>query len=842
MNNPQGSETRYAGDQNQDRPGDPVGARESRYVASRLKLYFAMLSCLGGLVLGAGEETESIPVIAVFFAVFGYIFVDWLELFALPPIAAYAAMAVAALYCVSDFANLDAPGNRQMVAVAELLVFVQAILMLQKKSRRIFEQLGVFCLLQLIVAAVFNNAINYGLLLIPISIIGAWALSLLSAVAAWEGLQEFDDLGGNGNAIDAKKSSPDVITVSAPDSVRSLSQSASRLPRIALFAMAPSVLLVGVIFFYALPRRTDAARMTGRGNALVGFSDQLQIGQIGRMMQSSEPALRIHAQDSTRSLPYTIVGGLYLRGRVLERYQVNLNNTQAAGVWTALPLGVISGSQRLPAEYFPPRRNDQNFYDSVNFQITCESMRSPSLFAIAPYHRRGKTSDLYHAVGRWTISRSEEESWVYPRLSYSFGSNAFRSGIQNDLIARYAESDVAVTLSSRSSERRERSYRAELLEYDIDLIPSAESLASEIAGLVPEDKRNHYAVAKAFEEYLAARGGFTYTLNLNAETVPGLDPLEQFLSIDRRGHCQYFASSLVMMLRSQGIPARIVVGYRTEEYNELGQYYVARQLHAHAWVEALLDRDQLPSQRVIYGQPDNEQYWLRLDPTPGGGGVGLSGAGGVRQVFDLAQNIWDDYVVEMDSSRQNAAMLNTPGMTPMSDSYTNLIRALTDRLTQIRAGQLGGGSLASRKLFSWPAAVIGVFLTLFVFVLFRLKTPVWIRRKLRRKMAEKAAVPTVPFYAKTLHLLARVGVERRATQTPAELACDAEQTLNHPMIPSIGGPLGILTSAYYRTRFGKSERADKNSPDASDTDVAQALAELTQSVDLIETSSNGERR
>ncbi len=43
------------------------------------------------------------------------------------------------------------------------------------------------------------------------------------------------------------------------------------------------------------------------------------------------------------------------------------------------------------------------------------------------------------------------------------------------------------------------------------------------------------------------------------------------------------------MLRSQGIPARLVVGFNTDEYNSVGGYYVARQLHAHAWVEALID-------------------------------------------------------------------------------------------------------------------------------------------------------------------------------------------------------------------------------------------------------------
>ncbi len=271
---------------------DRTGVQAAR-VAGRLKLYFALLSCFGGLVLFAGNETESIPVIAVFFAVFGYIFVDWLELFALPPIAAYAAMAVAALYCVSDFSDLDSPGNRQMLAVAELLVFVQAILMLQRKSRRIFEQLAVFCLLELIVAAVFNNAINYGLLLIPISLIGGSALGLLSAVSAWDGLHGDRSLAEDEPPPHARHTPPPaVITVSAPDSVRSLAASAVRMPRIVLFTLAPSVILFGVIFFYALPRTTDAARLGNRATALVGFTDTLRLEQIGHMMQSTESALR----------------------------------------------------------------------------------------------------------------------------------------------------------------------------------------------------------------------------------------------------------------------------------------------------------------------------------------------------------------------------------------------------------------------------------------------------------------------------------------------------------------------------------------------------------------------
>ena len=559
--------------------------RESRRVASRLKLYFAILSCLGGLVLSVGNGGESIPVIAIFFAVFGYLFVDWLELFALPTIAAYAAMAVAALYCISDFSNLDSPGNRQMAAVAQLLVFVQAILMLQRKNRRIFEQLGVFCLLELVVAAVFNNAMNYGILLIPIGIVGAWALSLLSVVSAWDGMDEASGLSELEPALRLPGKSPPAmgrgakISIATHDSVQSFARCARRLPRLALYTLAPAVLLVGAIFFYALPRTTDAARVTGAGSALTGFSDHVRLGEIGQMMQSSEVALRIDLQHERTRRPYRVASGLYLRGRVLERYETR------GAIWSSNGPSLVGGTQRLPPE-FAPRKTDRNFYDPVAVSVTCEAMRrSDSLFAIAPYHRRGAHPEIVHAFDCWTVGRTSSAESSYPRISYALGTNAFRGGVQTDLIARHSVADLALIAESPIARRELREYNERLLQLNQDMVPTAVRLADGISSVIPDERRTEYEVAKRLERYLALDGNFSYTLNLTAKPKPGVDPIEQFLRDDRRGHCQYFASALVMMLRSQGIPARIVVGYRTDEYNDLGRYYVARQLHAHAWVE-----------------------------------------------------------------------------------------------------------------------------------------------------------------------------------------------------------------------------------------------------------------
>lgn len=838
-----------------------VELQDGQRIVGRLKLYFAMLSCLGGLVLSAGDESHSLSVIAVFFAVFGYLFVDWLQLFALPPIAAYALMALAALYCVSDFADLDSPGNHQMIAVAQLLVFVQAILMLQRKSRRIFEQLGVFCLLELIVAAVFNNAINYGLLLIPISVIGAWALNLLAAVSAADSLEPRDSLDVSDDSISflRRPDSSLTISVSSPESVKSITAEALRLPRIAMLTLAPSILLVGMIFFYALPRTTDAARVRNRGNAIVGFSDDLHLGQIGQMLQSTQTAMRLYFTDRRTGQPYRVVDSIYLRGRVLERYTTRPTDDRTTTIWKAAPTGSAYGSQLLPTEYFPIRGTDRNFYDSVDVEVTCESMRSSALFAVAPYHRRKINRDTMHTVGRWTIARRDQDEWVHPRISYRFGTNAFRRGIQTELVTRWAPGDVTTSKAgdrdgptSREAIRRQaadaqwaESYLEELLEFDPDAMPTAAALAERLITSSSGERRSTYRIAKEMERYLATSGEYQYTLNLSAESLPGIDPIEQFLSVDKQGHCQFYASALVMMLRSQGIPARIVAGYHTDEYNELGQHYVARQLHAHAWVEALIDRSEFDQSRIVYGQPPSDQYWLRLDPTPSQGRVRES-AGGVGQVFDMAQNMWDDYVVDMDAGRQDNTLLGG-GITPMTGPYNSLVDSLSLMISRIRAGELGGGSWAGREVFSWSAAVFGILITLMVAVLLRVKSPNWIKRRLRRTSARQAARPAIDFYAETLDQLARVGITRAPSQTPAELAAHATTRLEHPLIPSIAQPLQILTSTFYRLRFGSS---DNGQPDLvmgspieharqRNAEVTAALEELTRSVDLMMVDSNG---
>jgi transglutaminase-like putative cysteine protease len=82
--------------------------------------------------------------------------------------------------------------------------------------------------------------------------------------------------------------------------------------------------------------------------------------------------------------------------------------------------------------------------------------------------------------------------------------------------------------------------------------------------------------------------GFRYSL-IQRDRFPTRQPLIDFLRHTRQGHCEYFASATVLLLRAAGVPARYTVGYSVTEYSPLERQYVARARHGHAWAEAWVD-------------------------------------------------------------------------------------------------------------------------------------------------------------------------------------------------------------------------------------------------------------
>jgi len=191
--------------------------------------------------------------------------------------------------------------------------------------------------------------------------------------------------------------------------------------------------------------------------------------------------------------------------------------------------------------------------------------------------------------------------------------------------------------------------RPDTVRYRVGLSPSAElQLSSGLPPPLPLDeagRMNGGERIAALAAEVAGTGepvemagriqGFLmreYTYSLDLMGIRSDSPVEDFLFDWRRGHCEYFASSMVLMLRAVGVPARLVTGYLGGEYNPFEDYYVVRQSNAHAWVEVLL--------------PD--RGWTTFDPTPPSG-LPVSAKLGwsllASQAYDYLLFRWDRYVL-----------------------------------------------------------------------------------------------------------------------------------------------------------------------------------------------------
>ena len=118
---------------------------------------------------------------------------------------------------------------------------------------------------------------------------------------------------------------------------------------------------------------------------------------------------------------------------------------------------------------------------------------------------------------------------------------------------------------------------------------------------------NPYDEAVAIESYLRNPNNFTY--DLHAQQEPGVDSLESFLFLTKRGYCEFFASAMGDMLRSLGIATRLVNGFGPGSFDNTVNAYVVRGEDAHTWVEAYFPAP--PGSTQPYG-------WIPFEPTADG--------------------------------------------------------------------------------------------------------------------------------------------------------------------------------------------------------------------------------
>jgi protein-glutamine gamma-glutamyltransferase len=670
--------------------------------------------------------------------------------------------------------------SNKIVALAHLTLFLSAAKLFQNKRDRDWVFLYLIGFFQmLLVAGLTFNAVF-------VASLGTFLFFFISTLAAFEIRRAAREVkSGKDETITPLKPPRAIKYSETPVSPRSIK--AGRTGYLVVASVVQIAIVAGLTLplFFLIPRFGGGGVARGLGDSapITGFSNRVELGQMASIKKS--PRIVMHVKLDRRPPRY-----LRWRGVALERYDGKAwtldkdnppNRVRGTNQFSSSN-GTFDGDASLERRY--DYQDNLTDHPSIIWEtISLEPLVVPTLFASQrPVQVRGVIPKLE----RDNYTNELSGSGVRGRLTYSVQCDT--STPSEDLLrADSPESAPEQVTRPGGSGSFDLLINTQLPK---KLDPQVRRLAHEITRGLP----CAFDKAKAIEEYL--KTNYHYTLNLRFKTE---DPLAEFLFDLREGHCEYFATAMVIMLRTLGIPARIVNGFQMGEYNDLNELYAVRDSDAHSWVEVYFPRN---------------ATWIEFDPTPPAGLNDYSSGGlvaRVRKYMDAMEVFWLDYVVTLDSDQQASIMVELQqrllsvkskvvGYYLDAKRWTrNLISYLASQRTWTVAGALkltatlllilliGMSAYFARsylKLRSVPVTGYGPWWHR-LFVL-----PLWRRS---RWLASDPQGSAILFYEQMLSLARRRGMIKRPDQTPIEFA---EQT----RLESIKE----ITLFYNRVRFGGS--------------------------------------
>ena len=190
----------------------------------------------------------------------------------------------------------------------------------------------------------------------------------------------------------------------------------------------------------------------------------------------------------------------------------------------------------------------------VRQKITIEALDHNELFFVAPYLAL-ETSPFF-SIDRPRQRLLRDDYLCTRQLDYSLGTTAIVNGIQSPLVPSGHSDTIRGALAMPGGAGTEG-------------LPNLVALARRWIAESGLPRQDRLGRARYLEQKLSS-GRYQYSL-AGPERDTRLDPIEDFLTKHPQGHCEYFATALTLMLRSQGIPARLVVGYKCDEWNRGGR-------------------------------------------------------------------------------------------------------------------------------------------------------------------------------------------------------------------------------------------------------------------------------
>ncbi len=296
-----------------------------------------------------------------------------------------------------------------------------------------------------------------------------------------------------------------------------------------------------------------------------GLSESMKPGSISELSRSDAVAFRVDFDGRVPPAPQR-----YWRGPVFTHFD--------GDEWTPSP-------SRIPARPMRARGS------SISYQVTMEPTYKRSLFALDFPAANPSRLDESGPEGPMDLAVVTPDQQL-------IAQRAVTQPLRYSVLSTMNTSYPVLGGQAGDLERTE----------SLQLPPGSKrthALAESLRAAHPKDAEYIDAVLAWYRSQ-----PFYYTLSPpKLET----DPTDRFLFETRRGFCEHYAGSFVMLLRAAGIPARVVTGYQAGEVNPNGGYLIVRQSDAHAWAEAIVDG-----------------RWVRYDPTatvaPSRIELGLGGA------------------------------------------------------------------------------------------------------------------------------------------------------------------------------------------------------------------------
>ena len=593
---------------------------------------------------------------------------------------------------------LFARGELAVVALAHFAILTQALQLLDARPRRSEFLLVALSLFQVILAANLTDSVFFPPLLALFAVATVWTLMVHTLHA------EALEAGEPGAARRA-------IT--------------GGLLRMTVIACLFSVLLA-LLLFPLLPRIRSGVLFSAAFDGSVGvagFSDRVELGEIGRIRM--DPALVLRIETLEGEPPDA--RERYWRGLAFDRFD--------GRSWSITP----PTRERVPGD------------SEIGVDLG------------------------YRARGRRLVQRIAREP-IDPGVIFSAGA---ATGIRGPLGRLERDANGALYAHKTAGERADYTIASDFVVRDdaavreIDTIlpdsrgerylalpelsPAIRRLARQITrGLTSDADR-----ALAIETYLRRQGRYSDTPPVVSRDDPR-SPIEVFLLGGTEGHCEYFASAMVVLARSLGLPARLVNGFAGGRMNEVGGFVEVSSSDAHAWVE------------VHY----RNLGWVRYDPTPPDLRLAgtLAASSSLVELASALEFWWFRNVVDFDRGHQARALKKA------WRTWRDWRKEAGGARAQGRGRRSGRWDLPDPPDWLWGVGALALGLGGLAFDL---------RRRKRRD-----GVPR--FYEEALRLLRRKGLVRDTATTARAFASLARDKLSPPAARTFAA----ITESYLAERFG----------------------------------------